>query len=453
VIFQNSFLNIIDFILGWPFIAYVTIIGLICTITLGFAQFRYFFTSWKATFLPERSVIKKAEDADMSPFQAFLGALNSSIGNGTIAGVATAIFLGGPGSIFWIFSATFLLMVLRFSEVYLSSFFSAHAPEGTKIGGPFLYIKKLGNWAPYLYALLCIFFGLTTGNTMQSNSINMSFTKTTGIDASWYIAIAAFLFVGYIILGGAARVAKASETLVPFKVGLFFSSALIIFAYHFKSIIPALSLIVESAFTPVAVAGGMAGFGIQYAIREGFSRSISTNESGLGTAGILFGSTGSTSPVKDGFMGMLSSFISSLACFVTGLLIVVTGVWNSGLIGTELASQAFETVFGGLGNWIVMLLSISFGMGVLVTYSYITREAWLFLTKGKYANLFGLIYCLIAFAGPLIDVKNVWSLIAISSTLMIFLNLAGILKLLPMIKKGLAEYQLKQLKKTHEKQS
>jgi len=444
---QSLLTNTLETILGWPFIIYVLTIGLICTVACDFVQFRYFFRAWKATFFPERSITSKPEQADMTPFQAFLSALNSSIGNGTLAGIATAVYAGGPGAIFWIFTMGFVLMAIRFSEVYLSSFFSTQAPIGTVIGGPMLYLKALGKWAPYLYAIFCLFFGFTVGNTMQSNSINLSFTTTTGIDAKWYIAIITFLFVGYIICGGASRVAKASEAIVPVKVGLFFSSVIILLLYHYNAIIPSFALIIKSAFSPVAIAGGITGFGIQYAMREGFSRLISATESGLGIAGIQFGSTGSTDPFKDGLMGMLSAFISSMACFMTGLCIIASGVWNSGQQSSALASQAFETIFGGLGNWIVMILSISFGMGVLVAYSYITREAWLFLTRGRYIVLFGFTFCFIAFLGPLINVSNVWFLVATATGLLIGLNLAGIIWLLPIIRQGIKNFAAKESEK------
>ncbi len=437
---HSIFAGSLEAILGWPFITYVITIGIICTAALGFVQFKYFFRAWKATFFPEKPQIASTT-ADMSPFQAFLNALNSSIGNGTIAGVATAIAIGGPGAAFWIATISFILMILRFAEVYLSAYYSAKAPAGTAIGGPMLYLNEVHSVLPYIYAAFCLFFGLMVGNTMQSNSINLGFEMATGWNIAWVIAILVSLFVGYILLGGASRVAKASEAIVPFKVGLFFTCAIIIFIYHYQHIIPSIALIFKSSFEPSAAAGGIAGFSIQTAMREGISRSISTTESGLGTAGILFGSTGSKTPFKDGLMGMLSSFISSLSCFITALLIMVSGVWNSGLTSTALASKAFGTVFGLTGNWVVMILSISFGIGVLVTYSYITREAWLFLTKQRYNWAFNLLFCMMAFAGPLIDVKRVWSLVEIASDLMIFLNLFGIVMLIPVIRRGIKTYR------------
>ena len=195
-------------------------------------------------------------------------------------------------------------------------------------------------------------------------------------------------------------------------------------------------LIIKSGFQPLALAGGVFGFSVQQAIRQGLTRSVSSTESGVGASGILFGSTGSTNPFKDGLMGMLTSFITSLVCFITGLCIIASGVWNSGANGAKLTSQAFATVFGNSGNWIVMILSISFGIGVTVTYAYITREAWLFLTKGRYVLAFGIAYSLLALLGALIDVEKLWSIIEIICALMVLINLLGGLLLLPLIRKG-----------------
>jgi AGCS family alanine or glycine:cation symporter len=441
---QNSFIKTVEMILGWPFIIYVVVISLICTFVCNFAQFRYLFRAIKITFFYDKTVITKPKQADLNPFQAFLGALNASIGNGTIAGIATAIYNGGPGAAFWIFAASFILMILRFCEVYLSSYFSAQAPIGTTIGGPMLYLKSITKWLPNIYAILFICFGFVVANAMQSNSIWISFQKTTGFkNATVYISIILCLFVAYILIGGSERVAKASEAIVPFKVGLFFLSTIIVLLYHYKAIIPSLLLIIESAFHPNALTAGALGIGIQYAMRSGLSQTLVATESGLGSAAILFGSTGSTKPIKDALMGMLSSLISSAVCIMVALCIVVTGAWETFFKSTELTSHAFETVFGNLGNWIVMILSVSFGLGVLATYCYITSEAWLFLTKKRYLKLFGILYCITAFIGPLLAVEKVFFLVEISTDSLILINLFGILVLLPIVRKGLIEFSAK----------
>ena len=142
-------------------------------------------------------------------------------------------------------------------------------------------------------------------------------------------------------------------------------------------------------------------------------------------------------------MSMLSAFISALVCFIVALCIVVSGVWNTGLTSTALTVAAFRTVFGSLGGWVVSFLSISFGIGVLVTYAYIAREAWLYLTKGRLALIFAFVYCLVAFVGALIDVHIVWTTAEIVTDCMLVINLFGIVYLIPLIKKGIAQFAAK----------
>jgi AGCS family alanine or glycine:cation symporter len=254
------------------------------------------------------------------------------------------------------------------------------------------------------------------------------------------VVLAAFIF--YAIVGGAERIVKFSQMIVPLKVGLFFGSAFIILIYHYANIIPALKLIVNSGLTWQAFAGGMAGFTIQQVMRYGILRSINATESGLGTAAILFGSTGSVHPVRDAIMAMATSLVSALVCFTVALCIVASGVWNSGLTSTELTIAAYNTVFGSIGGWMIAFLSTAFGIGVMVSYAYITKAAWDALTQNRFAPLFILIYCACAFFGAWTDkVTSLWSLVDISLACMVFINLLGIVCLLPVLRAGLASYK------------
>jgi AGCS family alanine or glycine:cation symporter len=203
----------------------------------------------------------------------------------------------------------------------------------------------------------------------------------------------------------------------------------------------ALHLIITSALTPSALAGGAFGFTIQEAMRYGMLRSIFATESGLGTAAILFGFTGSDQPIKDGLMSMISTFVSALVCFLVGLCIVASGAWSSGLDSTALTIASFETVFGQFGGWIVSFLSITFGIGVLVTYAYITRAAWLAVTNGKYLMVFTVSYALATFLGAIMPVQMLWDAIDVVNATMLIINLAGIAYLLPVIVKGLRAYK------------
>jgi alanine or glycine:cation symporter, AGCS family len=421
--------------IGWPLMIYVVGASIIFTIAFHAVQFRYFFSAWKTTlFPPQHSPLKAGH---MTPIQAFINTLSSSIGNGSLAGMATAVYAGGPGAAFWVIIFGFLLMAVRFAEVYTSTLYGTSTTANrSTLGGPMLYLKYVigGNVLSYCYAIFCLLFGLFTGNAMQANSIRLSVATTWGVPplAS---AIMLLLFVLYVVCGGAPRIIKASDRIVPIKVGVFFVASFVILIFHYASLWQAIILIVSSAFKPLALAGGVIGFTVQQAVSYGLFRSIVATESGLGTAAILFGFTGSDKPMTSGFMGMIGTFVSTLVCFLVALCIVVSGVWNTGLNSTALTIAAYNTVFGSFGGWIVSFLSISFGVGVLVTYAYIVRAAWLFLTNGRFEFMFIFLYSFFCFAGALMTVEIVWDIINIANGGLLLINLFGLLYLLPRIRK------------------
>jgi len=426
--------------MGWPLMLYVIGVGIICTIALKAPQLRYFLYSWKLILFPPKQ--SASLPADMTPLQAFINTLSTNLGNGSLAGVATAIYAGGPGSAIWMLIIGFVLMPVRFAEVYLSVLFGAHKKEST-IGGPMLYLQSVAGGALLapVYAVLCLLFMLI-GSGIQSNSIRISM-ENWQINP-WITAAVLLAFILYVTFGGAARIVKISDRIVPIKVIVFFISTTIILIYHAKSILPALQLMYSTAFSPLALAGGVIGFSVQQAMRYGISRSILASESGLGTAAILFSATGSKEPEKDGLIAMLSTFISTLVCFVLALCIVASGVWNNGLTSTALTIASFSTAFGWLGGWMVSFLSITFGIGVLVSYAYITKEAWISISRGKFIKEFTIFYCLCVFAGALINVELVFALADYTNAGMLVINLFGILYLLPRITQGLSRFGQKQ---------
>jgi AGCS family alanine or glycine:cation symporter len=425
-----------DYAVGWPLMIYVVAISIIYTITLRGIQFRYFFTALKSAVFP--SPKENQQEGDMTPFQAFINTINSNLGNGSIAGMGNAIFLGGPGAALWVVIFGFILMSVRFAEVYISTLYGAKATEKTTLGGPMLYLKEVpgGAYLPYVYAAFCIVFGLIGGNAIQSNSIAVSLSATWGI-APLISSVALFAFVLYILFGGAQRIVKISVTIVPVKVIVFVIATFAILLFHYKTLFSALMLIIKSGFGLQAFGAGVIGFSLQQIIAAGMSRSIFATESGLGSAAILFGSTGNDDAIQNGFMGMTSTFISTCVSFIVALCIVASGVWNSGLDSTALTIASFDTVFGTYGGWIVSFLSVTFGFGVLVSYAYIVRAAWLFLTNDRFAAVFTVVYSLCAFGGAVAAIELVWSLCSIAIAGVLFINLYGLLMLLPTIKTDL----------------
>lgn len=426
--------RLVDKIESWPLIIFVVGVSIACTIALGFVQFKYFMRSCAIALSPQGG----ATAGQITPLQAFLNSLSAGLGNGSLAGVATAIYAGGPGTVFWMVVIGLLLMAPRFAEVYLAV--NKKTLRGQYFGGPIVYITNLfGSVAAWIYALSAFLFACIVSCALQSNSIALSLHQGWKVPPI-FVAAGFLLFTLYVLFGGAARILRVSDLLTPLKVILFFVSTTIVLVYHMGSVVDALRLIVVSAMTPQAVAGGALGFSVQQAMRFGIFRSLFATEAGLGTSSILFGATKSERPVEDGFMGMLSVFMSTIVCFLVGLCIVASGVWNSGLSSTELTSVAFQTTFGSFGNWIVTALSITFGMGVLVTYAFIARQIWLFISAGKHIWLFNLIYCIVAFGGALVNPNLLFHIGGIINACMLLLNLSAVTLLLPVVRKALQEY-------------
>ena len=422
--------QMLEFLLGWPLIIYTLFLSFICTIITRAVQVRTFFKMWKMAVASEEG----KSNTDMTPLQAFINTLSSNIGNSSLAGMATAVFLGGPGAAIWVVIAGILLMSVRFAEVYLSLSDESIHNKHSYFEGPMGYLHKLpyGEAFATSYAFFGLCYGLLVGNAVQTNSISQSIQTTYPI-SPYFIALLLGGFVAYVMIGGASRIVKVNEAIVPVKVVTFFAASITLIIYHRAFAVQALSLMVHHAFSFKAVGGGVAGFTMMSAMRFGISRVIFATEAGLGTAGILFGSTKSKNPIKDATLSMLSTFISTLVCFLVAFCIVLSGVWDIGLTSTPLTIAAFGTVFGAASGWLVSFLSLTFGAGVLVTYSYVTFTTWRYLTGNRYQEFFILLFCLVAFWGAIADVGSVWLAGEVANAGMFFINLIGITYLLPLV--------------------
>lgn len=436
--FNQIILHINELVWGWPLLIFILGVSILTTLALGGIQITQFIASWKCTLFAKTSKL----EGDLTPMQAFLNVLSTGIGNGSLAGIATAIHVGGPGAALWIFIFGILSMALRFAEVFLSLDFKPIKQEHSTIGGPMIYLARLpfGRLIASCFTLFLLFFGLSNGNAMQANSISIGLTHILAIKPL-YIALTLLVLILYIMAGGAQRIARVSDMLVPIKVGLFFSTAFIILGYHWHGIGTALLLIINEAFCLKAVAGGAIGYSMQQALRYGVARTINATEVGLGTAGVLFAGTAAKDPYENSLMSMVSAFISAnLICFVIALLILVTGVWDQGQTSLRLTIAAYETVFGQVGGWIVTLLSITFGMGVLVAYGYITRSCWLYLTNGRFERLFECIFCGVTFFGALAGIDIIWNLADLANAGLLITNLLGIVYYLPYLNKRIKSF-------------
>ncbi|MCF7900068.1 amino acid carrier protein [Candidatus Babeliales bacterium] len=428
---QNLLINVRDAVWGFPLLAFIVGVGATATIGLYFIQFRKFFSSWKLIFAKQ-----EGSTGEISPFNAFLNVLSTSLGNGALAGIAVAIHTGGPGAVFWIFMFGFFAMILRFAEVYLATSFSSISKTGRILGGPFLYLQQLpgGKYLPYIYATMCLAYAFFSGTAMQCNSIVAVLGKVTPL-SPWVIGSVLTLFICYTLLGGSQRIIKASSILVPLKVVLFFFFCSGVLLYHWAALPAAIMLIIKAAFNPQAVAGSVAGLSIMRVFSISVTKTVNASEAGLGTAAVIYGSTGSKDPLSNSLTAMLGTFISlNLVCTMVALSIVVSGALASGETGAALTSVAFQSVFGVFGAWVVSLLSVLFGIGVFVAYGFVGRQCWFFLTNDKFEHLFTLLFCAISFWGAVADVSVVWATIDLVNAGNLIINLSAILYLIPFIR-------------------
>ena len=439
-----------DAMWGLPFLCAVVTTAIAATVMLNFVQFTGFFRSFREVFGG-----KSDGKGEINSLQAFLKVLSTGLGNGALAGVAMAVGKGGPGAVFWIFVLGFLGMVLRFAEVFLTSMYSGDTVQkGRALGGPFVYLKSVPGkyFLPTLYAVVCLGYGLTSGCASQCNSIGVTILNMTSQSSStllqsitpWHIALALTSFILFTLVGGARRIAKVNGVIVPLKVGLFFAMALGVFIYHWSALPAAFALIFKCAMTPQACMGGVFGYSVQQLIALSLNRAINASESGLGTASIVYGATGSSSTYANGLSAMLSSFVSvQLVCVMVGLSIVVSGVLGSGAQGVALTAAAFQTVFGSLGGWATAFLSMIFGMGVFVAYGFICRQCWFFLTNDRFEHVFTLLFCAVSFWGTVSNLDVVWDLVDIMTGACFAINLFALLWNLPRIRAAVLVAQRK----------
>lgn len=438
-----NFQSLIDFLVlqvwSLPCLLCILAVALHVSVQLGFVQFCFFMKGVR--LITDKSEVKSPSEG-LTPFQAFLNTLGTNIGNGSLAGISVAIYSGGPGSIVWLLVLATLSMPLRFAEVFLGTYFIDRLKINKVNGGPMAYMSLVPGgiiWS-YVFCVLVLAVMLIIGNLVQCNTVGLAVYKSLGI--SEYVTAGAIVaFIAYIFFGGAHRIVKVVDMMVPFKVGIFLLTSLIILIYHYKAVPHALWLMISSALNPQALLGGTFGYALQKMVSVGFQQEVFASEAGLGTAAVAFGETKGKSPIENGILAMLGVFINiHVVCFLVALCLLASGVWNSGATSAALVIAAYETVFGKIGSWIILVLVINFAMSVLVASAYNGRQCWNFLFSGKYSYMFPILYSAIAFCGTWMKVPLAWSLSSFISAVLLAVNIVGLLWSLPVIKKELKAY-------------
>jgi AGCS family alanine or glycine:cation symporter len=414
------------------------------------------FLSIGLKFMPQRRLItgfrmavRKAEDADrgeITPFQALTTALSATIGTGNIAGVATAIVLGGPGAVFWMWITALVGMATKYAEAVLAVRFRERDADGRYVGGPMYYIKNgLGPkwaWLGAAFAFFAMVAAFGIGNMVQANSVADVMAANTPIP-QWATGVGLALLVFAVIIGGLKRIAVVAERLVPLMAVLYVSGALIILLANASHVPAAFGLIFNYAFSETAAVGGFAGAAVWAAIRFGVARGIFSNEAGLGSSPIAHAAARTNNPVRQGTVAMLGTFIDTIiVCTMTALVILtiqvpyvteagetlIVGAWASGNDGAALTSFAFGAGMPGT-QWIVTFGMVTFAFTTLLAWSYYGERAASFLFGTKIILPYRLLWVVAILIGATIELRFVWLLADVMNALMAVPNLIALLLL------------------------
>jgi AGCS family alanine or glycine:cation symporter len=399
---------------------------------------------------------KASGEGEISPFNALMTALSSTVGTGNIAGVATAIGIGGPGALFWMWCTALVGMATKYAEAVLAVNYRETDAAGKKVGGPMYYIKNgLGKrWKPlaFLFALFGALAGFGLANTVQSNTVSQVLFNNFQIPTVASGLVMALL-VGLVLLGGIQRIAQVAGKLVPLMTVIYLVSTLLILLMNLTEIPAALVFIVDSAFNGTAATGGFAGATVMLALRMGVSRGIFSNESGLGSAPIAHAAAATNSPVRQGTIAMLGTFIDTLIiCTMTGLVLIVTDVWNSDLQGAAMTLQVFDSSLP-FGGDILSLCIALFAFTTMLGWSYYGERCAQFLLGPKVVLPFRVLWVVGIFLGTQMSLGLVWKMSDALNGMMAIPNLIALLLLSPVVFKLTRQYYQQSADNTVENKS
>ncbi|EOC0638890.1 alanine/glycine:cation symporter family protein [Staphylococcus pseudintermedius] len=439
---------------GAPSLILLTGTGLFLTFVLKGMQFTKLIHAFKLAFVPNK---KEAEsEGDISNFKALMTSLAGMIGNGNIAGVATAVTLGGPGAIFWMWVVGLLGMTTKYAEALLAMKFRVQNDKGEYSSGPMYYIAKgLGHRFKFLaiaFAIFGAFAALGIGNSVQSNTIADVMTNSFNV-SGFITGIVLVILISLIIFGGLKRISNVAGFFVPMMAIFYIGASVTILIINYDQILPAFGLIFKYAFTPVSAAGGFTGIMVMQAIQNGVSKGIFSNEAGLGTVALISGNAKAGHPATQALVAMTGTFIVTIiVCTMTGLVLLVTGYWDptGGLLSGvshdakleagALTSMAFGASLGTLGEYVVSLSVIFFGFSTIIAWFVYGAKCFEYLFGVKYVMLYGVIYVIATFVGTIANLKTVWLFADTANAMMMIPNLIGILFLYKIIKQETESY-------------
>ena len=374
-----------------------------------------------------------ASQVDVSHYQALATALAATVGVGNIAGVATAIHLGGPGALFWMWVSAIFGMAAKYSEAFMGVRFRTTDAKGEMSGGPQYYLKKaipnrFGRFLSLFFAVAAVIASFGIGNMTQSNSVAAAMESTFGVEP-FIVGIVLAVFTALVLIGGIKSISRITSGMVPFMIIFYVIAGLVVLAINWQGILPALGMVFTDAFTGTAAVGGFAGSAMAQAIQFGVARGIFSNESGMGSAAIVAAAAKTKHPVRQGLVSMTQTFIDTIIVVsMTGLVIITTGVWQDGSTGSALTSEGFST--GLPGQWGGSIVAIA-----LIFFAYSTVLGWAYYGERNVERLIGvkgvmpyrLIFSVVVFVGATVELSTVWTFSDVANGLMALPNLVGLL--------------------------
>lgn len=429
------------------------IVGVVLTVGLRFMPWRKlphaFVVMWRGRHR------KPGHEGELTPFRALMTSLAATIGTGNIVGVATAILLGGPGAVFWMWLTALFGMATKFCEATLAVKYREVTPDGKYVGGPMYYIKNgLGpnwRWLATLFAIFGMVASFGIGNMTQANAVTanvVGLSKTAfGFDlAPGFVAAILLILSALVLIGGVKRIGAVAGTLVPAMALVYVIGGLIVLFVHIDKVPDAFALIIHSAFYGHAAVGGFTGAAIAQAIRFGVARGLFSNEAGLGSAPIAHATAIVKNPVKQGLLGMVDPFLDTIiVCTISALVILVSGEWMAPGIAEAgagtLTAQAFNSVMpGGFGSWLVTIGIVLFAFSTILGWCVYGERCVIYLFGHKAALPFRIIFTLVVPVGALAKLELVWNLADLFNGLMAIPNLIALLLLSPVVFKLAKEY-------------
>jgi alanine or glycine:cation symporter, AGCS family len=435
----NTWLN--GIVWGPPMLVLLMGTGVVLLIVTGGVQFRYLGAALREVLGKVRQK-PTAGAGSVSPFGAVATALASTVGVGNIAGVATALTLGGPGALFWLWISGLLGMGTKFAEVVIALHYREPDASGIMRGGAMYTLRKRGlGWLGAIFALLTALAAFGIGNMVQANSVAQSLNTSFGLSPS-IVGIVLVVVSGAVILGGIRRIAAFAEVLVPFMAIVYIAGGLVIVLTHLPALPGALRMVFEGAFTGTAATGGFAGSTIMLAMRYGVARGLFSNEAGLGSAPMVHAAAKTDHPVRQGFYGIFEVFVDTiLICTTTGLVILVTGTWDSGATGAALSVRAFETGLPGTwGDIVVTTGLVLFAFSTLIGWSYYGETGIVYLLGTRAAVPYRVLWLVFMYLGAIGSLGLVWSIADTLNGLMAMPNLVSVLISIPVLRRLQKEF-------------